>query len=98
VRNQTSLKGSVFNSEGSSSVIRKFYLRQEVCPVRSIVATKTSQKLLKPIVDALRSSIHLWVSVGRHDEPRSKASPKRLPKASDEFRVAVTTQHSGQSM
>jgi hypothetical protein len=52
---------------------------------------------LKRVVDALREAVRLCVSIGRHVvQPGSKASPKSLPQAVDELRVAVTyNKHSG---
>jgi hypothetical protein len=42
--------------------------------------------------------LFLDVDYRRHVQARSEASPKCLPEATDEFRVTVTDQHTGQSM
>jgi hypothetical protein len=86
------------NSECTRSVLRKLNARQPRCPIRSIVATQTSQRnLLKWVVDAIRWAVRLPVSIGRHTKPLSKASPKCLLKAAGEIRVAITNQLLGQS-
>jgi hypothetical protein len=49
-------------------------------------------------VDALLLAVRLWVSAGQHVEPRSETSPKSILEATDQLQVAVTSQHSGQSV
>jgi hypothetical protein len=56
---------------------------------------KTTKKLLNCDVHSLCQSICLRVSTGRHVQARSEASSKCLPEATDEFRVAITDQHTG---
>jgi hypothetical protein len=40
-------------------------------------------------------AVCLWMSTGIYVQACSKASPKCLPKATDDFRVAITDQHTG---
>jgi hypothetical protein len=79
-KNEVRLEGSVLNSKRASSIVRELYLRQKVCLVRSIVATLTTQTLLKRAVDALvhYAIIRLRVSNGGHVNPHSETSLKGL--------------------
>jgi hypothetical protein len=47
--------------------------------------------MLKLVTGALRESTRLHALTGRHVDPRSKASPKRLPKAIGGLLVAITS-------
>jgi hypothetical protein len=40
----------------------------------------------------------VYLSIGRHIETRTKASPKCRLEATEEFRAAVTNHHTGRSM
>jgi hypothetical protein len=59
---------------------------------------EATKKLLKRDVHALCQSVGFWMTIGSHVQARAKASPKSLPEGTDEFRIAVTDQHTGQSM
>jgi hypothetical protein len=87
---KVSLEGGVLNSDCTRSVIRKFHWRQHAYLVKFIVTTEATKKLLECVVYSLRQSVCLWVSIGRHIQARSEASPKFLPEGTDEFRVTVT--------
>jgi hypothetical protein len=90
--------GCVFNFKCTSGVVRKFHLRQQACPFRSIATREATKKLLKRANDAFRLSIYFSMSTWGHVDSRSKASPKTLLEATNEFRVTVTDEHSRQSV
>jgi hypothetical protein len=71
-------------------MVRKFNLRQYVCPIRTIVATEATQTLMKRVADALCQSLRLRMSTRSHVESRAKASPKRPTEATGGLRITVT--------
>jgi hypothetical protein len=83
----------MLNAECTRIVVRKFHFTQQVCLVRCVVAREATKKMLRRNFDALRKSIRLRVSTGRHVQTRSEASPKCVLEAIDEFWVAVTNEH-----
>jgi hypothetical protein len=48
------LEGGVLNSERTSGVVGEFHMKKKAFLFSSVLAVKTSQKLLKRVVNALR--------------------------------------------